>query len=219
MPRRPWMKWNEADYLADPRVRLLTPMQDLLYRRALGQTWLGNGRLSAKPKNIRRLVNWPAADFDTDWAEVERFFEPHPEDAKFLTNRRLLAELSGSEGKARPSAVKTEPNRGTIAHDMQLVRTAWDECFPAKKMSVSASRKAVQIIRAGDRDAAFACDQIRLWHKYLAERGELPYMRAPGKFFKEGSWSSKPEAFYAQPRSGPHGSTRAGDATSGTGWA
>lgn len=107
MSRAPWMRWNAAEFLADPRVDDLTPHQELLYRRLLEKCHLGNGRLTRKDSLLRRFHHPDALDtFDADWAVVSRFFVAHPRDPKYLTNLRVLKDLddvhrkrtSGSRG-------------------------------------------------------------------------------------------------------------------------
>lgn len=96
MPRAPWMKWNPADFLTDPRVIELAPTQELLYRRLLEQCWLGRGKLTRKPSLLKRFAHPDTAgSFAEDWKAVSRFFEPHPEDPeRYLTNRRVYEDLA-----------------------------------------------------------------------------------------------------------------------------
>lgn len=95
MPRAPWMKWNPADFLTDPRVIELAPTQELLYRRLLEQCWLGRGKLTRKPSLLKRFAHPDTAgSFNEDWKAVSRFFEPHPEDPRYLTNRRVYEDLA-----------------------------------------------------------------------------------------------------------------------------
>ena len=35
MPRKPWLKWDPADYQGDPRVKLLHPMAALIRYKEL----------------------------------------------------------------------------------------------------------------------------------------------------------------------------------------
>lgn len=117
MPRTPWMKWNPAEYRDDPQVRLLTRMQDLLYRRALEVTWSGNGTLPADLDSIRILTDWPSEEFDSDWSKVAKFFMPHPDDPDKLTNKRILSdhadaiarqEQRSAAGRSRANAAKRD---------------------------------------------------------------------------------------------------------------
>lgn len=113
MPRAPWMKWNPADFLSDPRVDELTPSQELLYRRLLEKCHLGGGKLSRKPALLRRFAHPESLEtFDTDWRAVRRFFVDHPTDKKYLTNLRVLRDVDGAtsvrEAKSRGGKARSE---------------------------------------------------------------------------------------------------------------
>ena len=109
---RPWYKWFPKDFMADEKVRALSPLAELVYRRILDALWESSEcRL---PNDIRFLHRVSCKDISYEqfievWNEVQYpGFEILKNTEKFVWSKRLkvqFVECVERSEKARKSAL------------------------------------------------------------------------------------------------------------------
>ena len=72
--RRPWYPWYPKDFVVDEKVQALSPIAELIYRRALDVMWQANGR--QLPKHLPKLCQALAKglskqEFENAWQEIQ----------------------------------------------------------------------------------------------------------------------------------------------------
>ena len=72
MSRRPWFPWFESDYLS--KTLHLTEVQDVIYRRLLGQYWI-HGALPSEPAQIANLARISTRKWNANAQVLLDFFE------------------------------------------------------------------------------------------------------------------------------------------------
>lgn len=110
---RPWYKWWPKDFQSDEKVRALSPMAELIYRRVLDTMWESSEcRL---PNDIRFLHRVAAKELSFEefkdlWTEIQYpGFEILKFNEKFVWSKRLreqFVECMEKSEKAKDSAEK-----------------------------------------------------------------------------------------------------------------
>jgi hypothetical protein len=101
--RRPWYPWYPKDFNSDEKVQALSPLAELLYRRALDVAWQANGCLLLNV--CQKLANQigkglTEKEFENAWAEIQfsgfELFKT-TKDGKWLYSERLRREAEKIE--------------------------------------------------------------------------------------------------------------------------
>lgn len=115
--------WYPKDVLSSGRVSMLTDLEELWYRRALDQSWLGDGI----PGDPAEFAGWVGRGCTTEAAEkiISRFFVPHKKDPSKVVNLRQEIERTNLKKKSkvrseagRLSGVKRREKRDLTAEQM-----------------------------------------------------------------------------------------------------
>lgn len=101
--RRPWYPWYPKDFVVDEKVQALSPLAELLYRRALDVMWQAN--TCQLPNNSQKLANQigkglSQQQFESAWSEIQfEGFElfKTTEDGLWIYSKRLLIEAEKIE--------------------------------------------------------------------------------------------------------------------------
>lgn len=90
--------WYPKDMLSSGRVAALSPLEELWYRRALDQSWLGDGI----PADPEKFAGWVGRGCTVEGATklIAEFFVPHRKDASKVVNLRLEQERTNLQKKA-----------------------------------------------------------------------------------------------------------------------
>lgn len=112
--RRPWYPWNPKEFNNDEKVKCLTPLAELIYRRLLDVMWENND--IRMPNAIDLLYDCCGKGITKDefaiaWARIQypnfELFKVS-EDKKWITSRRLASEAAkiADKSKSRKTAGK-----------------------------------------------------------------------------------------------------------------
>lgn len=98
--------WYPKDVLSSGRVAALSDMEELWYRRALDQSWLGDG-IPADPEGF---AGWVGRGCTIDAAKkiIKQFFVPHKKDPSKVVNVRQEKERTNLKQKSK---VRSEAGR------------------------------------------------------------------------------------------------------------
>lgn len=98
--------WYPKDVLSSGRVATLTDLEELWYRRALDQSWLGDGI----PADPAEFAGWVGRGCTIEAAEklIQKFFVPHKKDPAKVVNVRQEKERTNLKRKSR---VRSEAGR------------------------------------------------------------------------------------------------------------
>ena len=101
--RRPWYPWYPKDFIVDEKVQALSPIAELLYRRALDVMWQANA--CQLPDNCQKLANQigkglSQQEFEKAWSEIQfpgfELFKK-TEDGLCIYSKRLREEAQKIE--------------------------------------------------------------------------------------------------------------------------
>jgi len=101
--RRPWYKWWPKDFIVDEKVQCLSPIAELIYRRALDVMWQANA--CQLPNVCQSLTNafgkgLSQNEFEKAWSEIQKqeyeLFKI-TEDGKWIYSKRLMEEMKECE--------------------------------------------------------------------------------------------------------------------------
>ena len=118
--RRPWYKWFPKDFTSDEKVRCLSPIAELIYRRALDLMWQSNSIClpNAMPLLYQALGAGIEKDvFDDAWSRIQYInFEllKVSDDGKWLFSKRLrreAQELEEQSNKKQAAGIKGASKR------------------------------------------------------------------------------------------------------------
>ena len=113
--RRPWYKWYPKDFVVDEKVQALSPLAELLYRRALDVMWQAND--NQLPNVCFKLANQIGKglsedEFKKSWDEIQypgfELFKT-TEDGLWIYSKRLKVEAERIQeiSQIRANAGKT----------------------------------------------------------------------------------------------------------------
>ena len=103
--KRPWFKWYPKEFLADEKVQSLSPLAELIYRRALDLMWQANAcRLLGDCLRLANALSRgiSSEDFKKAWDEIQTpGFEllKKDKDERFLYSKRLREQMQEIENK------------------------------------------------------------------------------------------------------------------------
>lgn len=104
--KRPWYKWFPKDFVADEKVKSLSPISELVYRRLLDTMWQSSACVLLN--DCLRLANVAGAgllpeEFKKAWDEIQtpgyELFKI-TEDGQFIYSSRMQAQMQEIEIKA-----------------------------------------------------------------------------------------------------------------------
>jgi len=147
--KRPWYKWWARDFLADEKINCLSPLAELIYRRALDVMWQANAcrllndclRLA---NALSRGISFP--DFEKAWAEIQtpgfELFKT-AENGKWIYSPRLTKEMEAAENthKVRSKSGKKGGKASAEAKAKQKSSKCLSKGQAKIKQTVSASVK------------------------------------------------------------------------------
>ena len=133
---RPWFKWYPKDFVADEKVRALSPLAELVYRRILDIQWeTSECRLPNDIDYLFRVTGKGISreDFEAAWGEIQYpDFEILKNTEKWVWSKRLKQQFIDcieKSGKAQQSAMKrwgknSERNAIEIRTDSERIEKA-----------------------------------------------------------------------------------------------
>ena len=109
--RRPWYKWYPKDFATDEKVKSLSPISELVYRRLLDVMWQSSACILLN--DCLRLANASGAgltrdEFENAWNEIQTSqFElfKTTDDGKFIYSKRLKEQIDEIEKRSKSGSL------------------------------------------------------------------------------------------------------------------